>query len=155
MKKAAKQEAPEYRLYAFGNFYLSSIQQGIQAAHATVELFLKDSAGQLDTRQSHHLHDWAEFHKTMVLLNGGDCESLKQLVGILTSPDNPFPWALFREEKSALNGALTSVVIVLPERMYNSEITDPLLEQAAMGHAVLTSFERKFLEFKKGCGLAR
>jgi hypothetical protein len=47
------------RLYTFGNYYLSSIQQGIQAGHAAVELFNKyENSEQLNT-----VKEWAKIIK--------------------------------------------------------------------------------------------
>ena len=62
------------------------------------------------------------YHETMILLNGGMQKDLQALVDLLTQADdddlNDFPWADFREAEEALNGALTNVSIVLPERIF-------------------------------------
>ncbi len=108
------------RLYFFGNMYLSSIQQGIQAAHVTHELFLKYQHVGNPSRAAIDLYCWAEHHKTMILLNGGYASSLQELIDIFNSPNNPFPWTYFNEEEASLNGALTSVGIVLPEKIYEA-----------------------------------
>ena len=100
------------RAYFFGNMYLSSIQQGIQAAHVVAEMFIK----------YHGLHptliDWANAHKTMILLNGGYSEELHRLHGVFASRENPYPYAAFRESEQALEGAITSVGIILPEYIW-------------------------------------
>jgi hypothetical protein len=107
------------RAYYFGNMYLSSIQQGIQAAHVTSELFIKytnrtgSGYGQL--------HDWAVDHKTMILLNAGYSEELYKLYGLFdTIEANPYPWAGFNESSEALDGAMTCIGIILPERIYET-----------------------------------
>lgn len=106
------------RAYFFGNMYLSSIQQGIQAAHATAEMFVKyDNTG---SPEYSILDTWARDHKTMVLLNGGFAQELHNLVAFFGQKDNPFPWAFFRESLEALDSALTTVGIVLPEEIYNA-----------------------------------
>ncbi len=110
------------RAYFFGNMYLSPIQQGIQAAHTTHELFLRyptynPNYEDLDSR-SDVLHEWAKNHKTMILLNGGYGENLHNLVRFFATPANPFPWAKFHEGEDALDGALTCVGIVLPPKIY-------------------------------------
>ncbi len=106
------------RAYFFGNMYLSSIQQGIQAAHVTHELFNKyiDNPGSgLNT-----LSLWAEDHKTMILLNAGYGENIRALVERFNNSENPYPWADFHEGQDALDGALTCVGIVLPEKIYET-----------------------------------
>ncbi len=128
------------RCYHFGNFYLSSIQQGIQSAHAQMELFVKyndvnaDNFGCVDDtrtndeciihRNSHKLlYDWAENHKTMICLNGGMAADLLSIENVFNHRNfhaNPYPWASFREEEDALNSTITNVAIVLPERIYET-----------------------------------
>ncbi len=103
------------RAYFFGNFYLSSIQQGIQAQHCTAEMFVKYGAYK---NAYDVLHQWAYEHKTSILLNGGDQEALVELWHLLRDEDNPYPWAKFEESKGALNEALTCVGIILPEEIY-------------------------------------
>lgn len=110
------------RAYFFGNFYLSSIQQGIQAQHCTAEMFVKYYPPTEEWQQGDVLHDWAKNHKTSILLNGGDCEQLKLLAMILSrEPGSPYPWAVFHESELALNHAITCVGIILPEKMYSDE----------------------------------
>lgn len=104
------------RAYFFGNMYLSSIQQGIQAAHAVADMFIKYSDE--NGPNFHTLREWAADHKTMVLLNGGFSSSIAELCQLFDSNENPFPWAPFYEEEAALNGALTTVGIILPEYIY-------------------------------------
>src|SRR5690606_12777621 len=36
-----------------------------------------------------------------------------------TSPENSYPWVEWRESKEALNGCITSIAMVLPERIYS------------------------------------
>jgi len=109
------------RAYFFGNMYLSSIQQGIQSAHTIAEMSVKyycamdggDETGSL-------FYEWASYHKTMILLNGGYSENLHELVSFFDSDSNPYPWAYFHEGRDALDGALTDVGIVLPEKIYET-----------------------------------
>lgn len=101
----------ELRLYTFTHFMLSSIQQGIQAGHAAVEL----------TRRGNDLTiKWAKEWKTMICLNGGNSQELKELVFFLSNYDNIFPWCGFSESNEALDGSLTSIAIVLPERIFGT-----------------------------------
>lgn len=102
------------RAYFFGNMYLSSIQQGIQTAHVVHELFMKPH----NEEGNMYLFEWATNHKTMILLNAGYSEEIRRLVEFFDTPENPFPWASFSEGQDALDGALTCVGIVIPERVY-------------------------------------
>ncbi len=99
------------RFYAFGNMYLSSIQQGIQAAHVIGNMAVKYTKNSM-------FHTWARDHKTIILLNGGMGLNLAMLVNHLQDDDNPYEWAYFCESTDALDGALTSVGIILPEEVY-------------------------------------
>lgn len=114
------------RFYAMGNYYLSSIQQGIQAAHALGEMTAEYSGNQW-SKKSVIFHEWVQNHKTMVLLNGGNSLDLQNLWLLLTDNRNTeFPVSKFHEDHQSLHGALTSVAIVLPERLYDakSEVTE-------------------------------
>ena len=102
------------RAYYFGNMYLSSIQQGIQAAHATADMFVKYD----ENKASLMLHGWAAHHKTMILLNGGYSETIRGLLKFFEDNNNPYPFAPFYEGEDALDGALTTIGIILPEKIY-------------------------------------
>lgn len=111
------QYTDELRCYTWTIFQLSSIQQGIQAGHAAIELFPKYIGGPgLKVQQM--LNDWARHNKTMVCLNGGDVASLREFIEFLNSPENPYPWASFTESEDFLAGITTSVAIILPMRFY-------------------------------------
>lgn len=103
------------RAYFFGNMYLSQIQQGIQAAHVTAEFFMKYPEDH-ECNKIDLLDDWARNHKTMILLNGGYGENLHDLLEFFV--DGNYPFAYFCESKEALDGAITSVGIVLPPKIY-------------------------------------
>ena len=111
----------DLRLHTFCSFYLSSIQQGIQSAHVTSELFVKYK---YNFDLSSRLYDWAENHKTMIVLNGGINKSLHDLSNFLKEEkDNlsfPAPFATFNEDEASLGGILTTVGIVLPEEIYDA-----------------------------------
>lgn len=110
------------RAYFFGNMYLSSIQNGIQSAHVVGELVVKyrPTPQRIAVAQWKILIEWMDKHKTMVLLNAGYGEELHSLHKFFNETDNPYPWAPFHESKEALDGAFTSIGIVLPERIYNT-----------------------------------
>lgn len=111
------------RCYHLCNMYLIQIHAGIQAAHAQHELAIKYLTN--DSPTEPHLvaaeggyTKWATEHKTMVLLNGGMAKDLLEFESFLQSQDHGYAWASFREEEAAINGAITNVAIVLPEKMY-------------------------------------
>ena len=104
------------RAYFFGNYYLSSIQQGIQALHCIVEMGHKYKF--LSIPQTKMLDTWGVIHKTVVLLNGGNQQSLIDLLAFFVGQDNPYPFGSFREDEQSLNEALTCVGIILPEKIY-------------------------------------
>lgn len=101
----------ELRLYTFTLTQLKTIQQGIQAAHAVVELMIK--------QDDEWVFSWAHQYKTMICLDGGDCVDMAALREFLASSDNPYPYAHFYEDGS-LCGLHTSTAIVLPERIFNA-----------------------------------
>lgn len=103
------------RAYFFQNFYLQGIHAGIQSQHTTAEMFVKYSIG---SEQHSMLFDWAINHKTTIVLNGGMQSDLLYIEDLLEY--SKFPWASFREERDALNGALTNIGIILPEYVYNA-----------------------------------
>lgn len=106
------------RLYCFANMYTSGIHAGIQSLHATSAMWRR-YFNEPDSGQAAMLCDWEDNHQTVVVLNGGYQSALLELEALLQSPDNPFPWCSFNESMEALNGALTAVCIVLPERLYD------------------------------------
>ena len=112
------------RFYGFGNYYLSSLQQGLQAGHAAVDLHVKyniHEQGHFDIKPCQDMYnDWAENHKTMVLLNGGNSADLADLYSFLYCEENPYPFVKFHEDEVSLNGALTYVGLILPPKIYDT-----------------------------------
>ena len=112
------------RFYSFTNYYLSSIQLGIQSAHALGEMFNQYPYG--DSPVGRTLREWSANHKTMVLLNGGNSAALRDLWTLLSDPRNTkYPVSKFSEDEASLDGALTCVAIVLPEYMYDAKWIAP------------------------------
>lgn len=107
------------RCYHFGNYYMSSIQQGIQAAHCQMELFVKYENAIVPgyvTTQKRDLYDWTKYHKTMICLSGGNNNQLKEIKELF----GPYPWSYFCEDEDSLGGILTNVAIILPESIYDT-----------------------------------
>lgn len=107
------------RLYSFTNMYLSSIQCGLQTAHLVGELFsyycLKN-----DKPQTKMLYEWSNKHRTICILNGGNCKELTQIHQILyqTAYTLDYPFSYFKEDRESLNEAITCVGIIIPESVY-------------------------------------
>lgn len=108
------------RAYYWGNMYLSSIQQGIQSLHCTCEMFIKypNELAHEDMRKYDDLMEWANDHKTVIVLNAGEMVALMKVRSLMDNEANPYAWAWWAESGDSLNGALTSVGIILPERVY-------------------------------------
>ena len=106
------------RAYFFGNMYLSSIQQGIQAGHCIADMFIRYTNGLKPGSKDQMLYEWAEEHKTMILLNGGYDSTIHDLTTFFENINNPFPWVDFYESADAMNGLQTTVGIILPEHIY-------------------------------------
>lgn len=105
------------RCYHLSNMYLSSIQHGVQSAHAQMELFNKYKT---PTNKKNMLYDWSENHKTMIVLNGGYLSTMTEALEFITDINNPYPFAAFNESEEALGGILTNIAIVLPEKIYKT-----------------------------------
>jgi len=141
-----EQQKQELRAYFFNNMYLPSLHAGIQSQHTTAEMFVKyqwlDSECQTDESDTEILYDWAQNHKTTIVLNGGMSGDLQALVELFESTQNPYPWGFFKETEYALNGALTNVGIILPERIY----TYARLSEEEQAEVVLSDWELQFVE---------
>ena len=115
-------DSTKLRAYFFGNMYLSQIQQGIQAAHVVTKMFGKygrEFEGSMGNAGD-TLFDWADQGVTKILLNGGyqsNLATIHDALGLLC-PMLELPYMKFHEEEAALNGALTSVGVVVPAEVY-------------------------------------
>jgi len=118
------QYKPELRLYAFVNFYLSSIQQGIQTGHASVDLVRKyradadtaEEVGNYD-KNVRMVEDWADNYKTYITLNGGNHAGIKKALEL--AEKSGFPFVAFHEDEASLGGLMTAVAVVLPDYIFN------------------------------------
>lgn len=111
------------RMYCIVNQYISGIHAGIQSAHAIAELMALHSGEAYTPEQitAHHwLKCWKEEDKTIIVLNGGYQSVLEDFLTQAMSLET-YPVGWWREEKKALNGAMTAVAVVLPEFIYNPE----------------------------------
>ena len=116
-------EQTTLRAYFFGNMYVSSIQQGIQAGHVIGDMAAKYRTGGWDQGQDDTFFEWADNHKVMILLNAGYGENILDLDSFFEGTNDnypeprlssyyegysPYPFAMFCESDEALNGAPTS-----------------------------------------------
>lgn len=113
-----------YKAYFFGNYYLSDVQQGVQGMHVTSgyakKYVFSEPVGEQFDNALNVFKEWACNDHVVVLLNGGNSESLSGLINMFDTKENPFPWMFFNEDNASLNGALTSVGIILPRCLSNA-----------------------------------
>jgi len=164
----------------FNNFYVAGIRTGIQAGHSAEEMWMKATKRFLadpsaeNRKVLEYLIEFADNHKTWVILTGGDHDALSDFFTFLLESDNPYPVSIFREP--GLGNAITSLSIVLPERMYDdfsrmvarsamkaetdkinpgnlpAQIPDDQFQEYWNRH--YTKWELEFLKRKELCGLA-
>jgi hypothetical protein len=106
------------RFYGFCHLWLSSLQKALQAGHAVGDLLVNFEPGSERDEMARH---WAKVEKTTILLNGGNCATLKDLYNFfegLRAEGMPYPFVKFHEDEDSLNFALTTVGIILPEEIY-------------------------------------
>lgn len=148
----------DLRLYSFCNFYLSSIQQGIQTAHLVQELNNKylDATSPKKTM----LYDWGQFHKTIIVLNGGIASDIENTYSQLEQycEGNTIPFAKFHEDQKSLSGTMTCCGLIVPDELYESVdfftaatiVGGDIADQAGMTHIESTNTSTKnFGNFEK------
>lgn len=128
------------RLYTFVNFYLSSIQQGIQTAHCVSNLFVMFN--DTTTPEGHALHDWGTNHKTIITLNGGNNQTIHETYQHLLDLGGQLnlPVTIFYEDEQSLGGIATSCAILVPEYIYDGVYPEEQIQAADMElHQLLRS----------------
>ena len=107
-------------MYFFVMYNLSGIQKGIQAGHAVVEYSrLADKY-----RDYYAYFDFADNHKTFILLDGGGSVDMQSR--LLELDDLSIPNATFYEPD--LNNSLSAIAFILPEEIYGIDLADPGIE---------------------------
>lgn len=115
----------ELRLYSFVNFYLSSIQQGIQTGHAAVDLVRKYTANgnplrtDITEERVALVEEWADSWKTFITLNGGNASGIAEATNTISK--SGFPWVSFREDEESLGRLQTCVAVVLPDYIFAAQ----------------------------------
>jgi len=113
------------RLYSFTNMYLSPLQCGLQTAHLVSCLYSNHY-----TFDDDYFVRWAK-DNTIIILNGGNSQKLRELITLFENIGNTYPWASFSEDQQSLDGALTCVGILLPEKIYTAAYqlrTNPMVD---------------------------
>lgn len=121
------------------NFYLSSIQHGIQSAHVVGKM------GK-DPNDKFAYDQWATNDFVMNVRNGGDHEALQDMKKFFKDSASNYTWSSFYESDGALNGALTCVGIVLPDYVFAPQY-EPNYQD--------TGFEAEVFRLIKSTSLAR
>jgi hypothetical protein len=118
-----EEEKLEYRMMGLVPYNISPIQQGIQFGHAVVE-YANIHGNKTEYKE------WANNWKTFIILNGGTTNS-KLIISrptlykgtldnhLISLIDNKIDYAMFIEPD--LNDALTAVVFLVDERVFNKE----------------------------------
>lgn len=105
------------RLYSFViGLYFSPIQHGIQTGHCAVELIRKYERFHKDTPLHQMANEWADFHKTFIILNGYNLSNLQTTLSIFANSGLPF--SPFYEDTESVGGILTCVSAVVPSNIY-------------------------------------
>lgn len=136
------------RLYSFVNYYLSSLQQGLQTAHIVSELFACHSDNLL-------LHKWAQYHKTIIILNGGNSESIWNIFQQIADSGINLPFAMFSEDRQSLNSAVTACGIIVPPSIYEFASVREFTEDNMYLYDTITTSEQTIANILKSYSLAR
>ena len=112
----------ELRMYGLVNYQLTGIQQGIQFLHAVVEY--GQTAQEIGGEVLAHYNNWANNHKTVIILNGGTTNNNVNKLGTLNNhqkslTDNKIAFAGFYEVD--LGDQLTALAFIIDERVFNKE----------------------------------
>lgn len=159
------------RLYTFVNFYLSSIQQGIQSGHIVHSMFVKYPSEEINNHSGALLWDWARNHRTMIVLNGGAGPDIIsgfeaiQTLRIKAESGLTLPHECFYEDAS-LDGMMTGFGIVVPECYYDAKKVVASTAVAELNSYVFENQDGRrvyaadtpewhFINLLKSCPLAR
>ena len=107
--------------------------------------------------------EWAKNHKTMICLSGGMDTNLKEILSEFEAQDNgehSYPWSTFFEAEEAMDGMLTNIAVVLPERIYETASLvrsgEGILNNIEDGSVdEFTDFEIYLINLLNSCSLAR
>ena len=125
-------------MFSFQHFQFAGIHAGIQSGHSWVDMAAKyvkyDKEGHMQTQTpAKYFWQWAESDKVVNIRNGGDQDSLIDIVRLVQRADNPFPWEQWREDSSC-NDCMTAVSLVVPEHVFAFEEYEYRWVQYNHGH---------------------
>lgn len=112
----------ELRMYGLVNYQLTGIQQGIQFGHSVVEYGQKFKNDEI-------YNEWANNHKTFIILNGGTTNDKLSMSGLpfgtlnnhlITLLNIDINFSAFYEPD--LGDQLTSFVFIVDERVFNKKL---------------------------------
>lgn len=136
----------EYRMYGLVPYNLSPIQQGIQYGHAVVEYSLENF-------QDQRYLDWAKYHKTFIILNGGTTNKRASIVTgeyvgslnnhVASLKNAGVRFATFEEPD--LGDQLTAVVFLVDERVFNTKDYPDFIDYIKRFPEIISTFEDKSL----------
>jgi hypothetical protein len=124
-------EELEYRGYVFVNSALSSIQKGVQGAHAMVEVtnrynYSSVTYDEVPAASARVVWDWRNEHKTLIFLEAGFHRGL--LENYLTFAQHceklGLPYALFVEDDDTMNSMATAFAGVVPSSIYDIDLNE-------------------------------
>ena len=100
----------KYRMYSLVLRQLSPIQKGVQSAHSIVEYIHK-------FHKSTEYIQWVTVDKTIIMLDGGTYQELKECRDTLA--DLGVPYAAFYEKD--LGNIITSISFLVEDRVWDSK----------------------------------
>lgn len=138
----------EYRMYGLVPYNLSPIQQGIQYGHGVVEY--RETIEGINNFLNIY-KKWAKVDKTFIILNGGTTNNNPERLGTLnihmnTLRENGVQVQDFYEPD--LNDALTAVVFLVDERVFNRELYPDFIKETLPWSRQRPS-EKRFAELEK------
>jgi len=109
------------RLYCVTNYYLSSLQKGLQTAHVVGELAHKEHNDEFTRRAKKLFRQWTDVDKTIIMLNGGNNAGIQAWRDYFNHFSDNYPTAYFCEDEASLGGAYTAAGIILPSDVYTGK----------------------------------
>lgn len=133
---------------------MSSIQHGIQAAHVIQAMYKKYSGTKTkDNRyDAFHIFDqWMKSDMTMIVLNGGNSASIKELMNmtlmtLAIDKKEKYPIASFFEDQQSMESMMTGWGIVLPKIDKKDFVLSDGIYYNNRGQVVVDSGTRIYLE---------
>ena len=154
------------RAYTFTNFMLNSVAQGIQPGHCLTDILRDYQKNCPESIAREIAEDWADNHKTMICLNGGNHAGIKNIwaqleeIGAILQ----LPCGKFHEDEDTLGGLMTCCGIVVPEEIYNVAalrwFDNDTKGSDRDGNItiiddVLTPYQKRLAALTRSCSLAR